>query len=103
QVVATLAVRVPLAVLHRGFDYPDTMQLPALALRIEEVLVLEGHLAIAVVAGNLEGVVGDIHLLLAHQLHVPAIHLAAEQVDLVTEQTASRAGLRSVIGSTRRG
>ncbi|MNY00783.1 hypothetical protein D3C86_1332910 [compost metagenome] len=81
QVVTTFRQLVTFARCQVGLDHPDPVQFPTHVIRVhvmseEQVFRFGGGL-------HLVGVVGDVHLLLAHQFPVEAVHAALKHTQLV--------------------
>ncbi|MNE22667.1 hypothetical protein D3C80_1158860 [compost metagenome] len=85
---------------HAGLEgrlhHPDAVPLPAHQVRIDELRT--EHLLRILGVGEAVGVVRNVHLLLAYQLPVEAVHPAVEQVDVVDGRHTRGAGIRRVVG-----
>ena len=93
-------VDVALALLERGVDDPDPVQLVAQVVgvhveRREDVLELDARVL------ELVGVVGDVDLLLADELPVVLVRRAVEHVELVARPHVVGGGAGVVVGDLR--
>ncbi|VVN72473.1 hypothetical protein PS687_05636 [Pseudomonas fluorescens] len=101
DVHVALGVDVPLARLDRADHFPHAVQFVAGQVLVDvagldDVVVLEARRI------ELVAVVGDVHLLLAHQLPVVAVGSAGKHVEVVGGAQAIGRGARPVIGHLRR-